>query len=322
VDLGILAEAVELARARQPFVLATVLWRRGPSSGREGSQALILGDGTIHGWLGGACAKPTVVMEALGCLADGAARRLLLGEVDGADRLPPAPEGVRRVPMACESEGAMEVHLEPSLPAPQVVVVGRSPAVDALATMVEAIGWVPVIVDDGGTADEHSRHDLVRTKLDLDGLVIDEATAVVVATQGHYDDLALETALATPAGYVGLVASLARAEGVRDHLRDRGLPERDIDRVVAPAGLDLGHLTNPEIAVAILADLVRRRALSELSVVPPRIDAGADAVDPVCGMTVRIAEARYHLVHDGVDHYFCAPGCLRAFRSDPAKYVL
>jgi xanthine dehydrogenase accessory factor len=318
VDVGILAEAVELAGARRPFVLASVLGRRGPTSGREGSQALILADGTIRGWLGGACAEPTVVKEALACLADGSPRRLLLG---GAGETEPPPEGVLAVPMACESEGAMEVHLEPSLPAPQVVVVGRSPAVDALATMAEAIGWASLIVDDGGTADEHARPDLVRTKLDLEELVIDEATAVVVATQGHYDDLALEAVLATPAGYVGLVASPARAEAVREHLRDRGVPEHDLDRIVAPAGLDLGPLPNPEIAVAILADLVRRRAGGELTVVASPADAGAEAVDPVCGMTVLIAEARYHLVHDGADHYFCAAGCLRAFRSDPAHYL-
>jgi xanthine dehydrogenase accessory factor len=319
VDVGILAEAVETARARRPFVLATVLWRRGPSSGREGSQALILGDGTIRGWLGGACAEPTVVKEALACLADGSPRRLLLGLADEVDR--PAPEGHLVVPMACESEGAMEVHLEPNLPAPQVIVIGRSPAVDALAAMVEAIGWVPVILDDGGTPDHHARPELVRTKLDLDGLVVDEATAVVVATQGHYDDLALEAALATSAGYIGLVASPARAEAVRDHLRDRGVPEPDLDRIVAPAGLDLGGLPNAEIAVAVLAELVQRRAAGDLTAAAPRTDAGAEAVDPVCGMTVLIAEARYHLVHDGLDHYFCAAGCMRAFRSDPAQFV-
>jgi xanthine dehydrogenase accessory factor len=320
--MGILAEAVELARARRPFVLASVLWRRGPSSGREGSQALILGDGTIRGWLGGACAEPTVVTEALACLADGAPRRLLLGSAEGEEAAPALlPDGVRTVPMACESEGAMEVHLEPNLPAPQVVVVGRSPAVDALAAMVEAIGWVPVILDDGGTADDHTRPDLVRTKLDLDGLVVDEATAVVVATQGHYDDLALEATLATAAGYVGLVASQARAEAVREHLRERGVAEHDLDRVVAPAGLDLGPLPNAEIAVAVLADLVRRRAAGGLTVAAARLDAGAEAVDPVCGMTVLIADAHYHLVHDGVDHYFCSPGCLRAFRADPSRYL-
>jgi xanthine dehydrogenase accessory factor len=296
-----------------------VLGRRGPTSGREGSQALVLGDGTIRGWLGGACAEPTVLKAALACLADGSPRRLLLG-VTAEEHRPP-PEGVTVVPMACESEGAMEVHLEPSLPAPQVVVVGRSPAVDALAAMAEAIGWASVIVDDGGTADEHARPDLVRTKLDLDGLVIDAATAVVVATQGHYDDLALEAALATPAGYVGLVASPPRAEAVRDQLRDRGVTEPDLDRIVAPAGLDLGPLPNAEIAVAILADLVRRRAGSELTVAASHLDAGAEAVDPVCGMTVLVADARYHLVHDGVDHYFCGAGCLRAFRADPGTFL-
>ena len=183
MDIEVLAHAVELAESRQPFVLASVIWRRGPSSSRRGSSAVILADGTIRGWLGGACAEPTVVSQAIECLEDGEPRRLFLGQPDEAD--PRHDQDVRAVPMACESDGAMEVYLEPNRPLPQAVVVGRSPAVDAMATMFEAIGWASVLVDDGGRPEDHPRPDLVRTKLDFADVVIDEATAIVVATQGH-----------------------------------------------------------------------------------------------------------------------------------------
>ena len=320
MDVSVLAEAVELSSHRVPYVLATVVWRRGPSSGRQGSKAVVLADGTVRGWLGGACAEPSVVRHARECLETGRPALLFLGQPDELDGR--SQEGVRSIAMACESEGALEVYLEPHRPEPQVVVVGRSPAVDALAEMAMALGWGAVIVDDGGNPDEHSRPEIVRTKLDLSGLGIDGATAVVVATQGHYDDLALEAALACDAGYVGLVASDRRAATVLDHLRSRGMAAAGLDRVHAPAGLDLGAVANAEIAVAVMADLVARRARGELvtggpSETPPRVEA----TDPVCGMTVLVDDAKYHTVHDGADYWFCAPGCKRAFEADPQTFL-
>ena len=320
MDLSVLAEAVELSEQRVPYVLATVVWRRGPSSGHQGSKAVVLADGTVRGWLGGACAEPSVVRHARECLGTGEPALLFLGQPDDFDGR--SQDGVRSIAMACESEGALEVYLEPHRPEPQVIAVGRSPAVDALAESAIAVGWQATIVDDGGNPDEHGRPHLVRTKLDLAGLGIDGATAVVVATQGHYDDLALEAALASAAGYVGLVASPKRAAVVIDHLRSRGVVPDDLDRVHAPAGLDLGAVANVEIAVAVMADLVARRARGELVAGPSRESPSrAEAGDPVCGMTVLVDDAKYHAVHEGTDYWFCAPGCLRAFQSDPATYV-
>ena len=133
MDVGILAHAVELADAREPFVLATVVWRRAPSSGHVGSKAVIRPDGSVRGWLGGACAEPTVVRQAQEAMTDGQARLLFLGRPDELDQR--ATEGMVTVPMACESEGALEVYLEPMLPKPQLVAIGRSPAVFALAAL-------------------------------------------------------------------------------------------------------------------------------------------------------------------------------------------
>ncbi len=163
----------------------------------------------------------------------------------------------------------------------------------------------------------------MRTKLDLSDVVVDGATAIVVATQGHYDDVALEAALATPAGYVGLVSATKRAETVLGYLRDRGLADDVLGRVQAPAGLDLGHLANRDIAVAVLADLVARRARGELSTVATDVDIEprVEAVDPVCGMTVVVADAKYHSQHEGADFYFCAPGCKKAFDTDPESFL-
>ena len=321
MDPSALAQAARLAEARQPFALATVVWRRAPSSGQVGAKALVLPDGSVRGWLGGACAEPTVVRQALEAMGDGRPRLLFLGRPDELDQR--ADDGRVTVPMACESEGAMEVYLEPILPGPQVVAIGRSPAVAALAGLVVALGWELAVVDDGGDPGLHPHPDRVRTTLDLEGLGIGPASAVIVATQGHYDDLALEAALATDAGYVGLVASAKRAASTVELLRARGVPDEQLVRVHAPAGLDLGQVDNAEIAVAVLADLVARRAAGQLSAAAGAAEAQpSTAIDPVCGMTVDPRTSKYHSFIDDRDVWFCAPGCKAAFDADPGAFPL
>jgi xanthine dehydrogenase accessory factor len=317
----ILAEAAALSARGEPFVLATVVWRRSPSSGKAGATALITGDGRVRGWLGGACAEPTVVREARRALEEGTPRLLFLGppeELAGHER-----DGVVTVPIACQSEGAMEVHVEPVLPRPQVVAIGRSPAAVALTAMAAALGWRSVAVDDGGDPADHPGADRTVTTLDLGTAGVDERSFVVVATQGHYDEAALEQALGTPAAYIGLVASRKRAEGVLGYLKDRGVGDYALARVHAPAGLDLGRIDSEEIAAAILAEIVQLKAGAGLhgAAAAQNSPAGHEEIDPVCGMTVEVADARYRSVHDGRTYYFCSAGCLASFETDPASYV-
>lgn len=317
----ILDLAAALSAEGEPFVLATVVWSRSPSSGKPSSTALITGDGRLRGWLGGACAEPVVIREALQALEEGTPRLLFLGtpeELRGQGR-----EGVVAVPIACQSEGALEVYVEPVLPSPHLVVIGRSPAVDALAGMADALGWRAVVVDDGGDPDLHPGVDRVVTRLDLPAADVGEGSFVVVATQGRYDEDALLRALETPAAYVGLVASRRRAGSVLGYLRDRGVSEEDLARVRAPAGLDLGRLPNQEIAVAILAELVQLRAAGELAGGPPGPAATErhEEIDPVCGMTVDVTTARFRTTHEGRTYYFCAAQCLARFSADPAAFV-
>lgn len=316
----ILQLAARLASEGTPFVLATVVWSRAPSSGKPGSTALITADGRVRGWLGGACAEPVVLREALRALEEGMPRLLLLGTPD--DLAGPAREGVIAVPIACQSEGALEVYVEPVLPAAHLLVIGRSPAVDALAEMAITLGWRASVVDDRGDPELHPAGLDVRTSLEEGLAEVGPASMVVVATQGHYDEDALERVLRTPAAYVGLVASRRRAEGVLGYLRDRGVPEEDLARVRAPAGLDLGHLPNREIAVAVLAELVRLRAEGAVPAGGARqAPVRHEVIDPVCGMTVEVATARYRTTHGGRTYHFCNARCLERFAADPARYL-
>jgi xanthine dehydrogenase accessory factor len=292
--------AYERSRRGEPFVLATVVWRRAPSSGKQGAKALISADGTVTGWLGGACAEPAVAREALRALADGAPRLMYLGpaeELEGARR-----EGVVTVPIACQSDGALEVYLEPVLPQPQLVAIGRSPAAGALAAMAGALGWRAVLVDE-------------RDKLEAALAETGPGAYVVVATQGHYDEDALELALAREPAYVGLVASRKRAESVLDYLRARGVSQHALARVSAPAGLDLGSTEPEEIAVAILAGIVQRRAAGATSTAVQVAATSEEAIDPVCGMTVAVAGSRHRATRDGRTYHFCSAACRERFVS-------
>jgi xanthine dehydrogenase accessory factor len=298
-------------------VLATVVWRRAPSSGKEGATALITPDRVVHGWIGGACAEPTVVREALKAIGEGTPRLLFLGSPDELEAH--RRDGVVSVPIACQSEGALEVYVEPVIPQPQLVAIGRSPAALALTQMATGLSWRSLAIDDGGDVSAHAA-DRVETSLDLSG--VDDRSFVVVATQGHYDEDALERALATPAVYIGLVASAKRAGSVLGYLRDRGVADDQLARVHAPAGIDLGHVASEEIAVAILAEIVRLRAAGQLdtpAVVPEAI-ARHEEIDPVCGMTVDVADARYRTTYEARTIYFCSAGCLEAFEADPARF--
>jgi xanthine dehydrogenase accessory factor len=334
---GVLERASELARSGQAFALATVVWRQGPSSGQLGSRAIITAGGEVHGWIGGACAEPVVIRQARQVIADGEPRLLLLGTPDQFGET--VPEGMTVVPIACQSEGALEVFIEPVQPAPRLVIVGRSPMAQTLADLAGALGWRAVLLDGSGfsTADA------------------DERSLVVVATQGHGDEEAVEQAVLARPAYLGLVASQRRGAAVLGYLADRGLPKDQLDRVRAPAGLDLGRTTHREIAVAILAELVQLRAAGEIgggtagagatstdaastggastggastgraqagqgqrAAAAPAVPAGA--VDPVCGMTVVAGKSSHPLEHGGITYYFCGIGCRRAFEADPAAY--
>jgi xanthine dehydrogenase accessory factor len=313
--LGVLERATELARSGQPCALATVVWRQGPSSGKLGSRAIITADGQLQGWIGGACAEPAVIREARQVIADGSARLLLLGAPDQFG--PAVPEGMTVVPIACQSQGALEVYIEPVLPVPHLVVVGTSPMARTLAELARALSW---------TTDLVAPQDFTAGQPGQAGQpAAVERSMVVVATQGHGDEDVIERAVACRPAYLGLVASRRRAEAVLGYLADRGVSRDRLSLVRAPAGLDLGRTTHEEMAVAILAELVQLRASGELPGVPaqrtevtpsPPEDA---ATDPVCGMTV--SPGGLHATRGDSTYYFCCAGCRQAFEDNPGAYV-
>jgi xanthine dehydrogenase accessory factor len=332
-----------LRRSGQPFAVATVVARRPPVSAHLGDQAIVYADGRMEGFVGGACSREIVRKQALASLR---ARHACLVSIrpDAAAAGASDPEHVV-VPMTCVSEGAVDVYVEPFVQARRLVVVGSTPVADALTRTARTLDYDVVrVVAAGEQRDlDAGAGALGFAVAPLDSL---EATlrqgadvAAVVASQGHYDEEALETILTCGASYVGLVASRKRGATVRAFLEERGVA--GLDRLRIPAGLDLGARTPPEVALSILAEIVQARpsqAVTRTDVEsqtevrqgssPSPGSAAASpeglpgvAIDPVCQMEVTIATARHSAEVGGTMYYFCCPHCRARFLKDPASYI-
>ena len=195
---GALADRVQrLAQDRVPFVVATVVRARHPTSVRPGDSAVVLADGTIEGFVGGVCAESSVRLYALRALETGEAVLLRLVPGDGAADPEDGIEGAVVEHNPCLSGGSLEIFLEPQLPAAKLVIAGSAPIAGALARVAAAAGYQ---VGQAAGAEEPS----------LEG-----ATAVVVASHGADEEHVLSEALTAGVPYVALVASPRRGEAVR-----------------------------------------------------------------------------------------------------------
>ena len=304
--------AAALAAQRTPFVSALVVRAQRPASVRPGDAAIVLADGTIEGFVGGDCAEASVRLHAARVLETG--EPLLLRILPG-DGEAPASEGAVTVQNPCLSGGALEIFLEPRLPAPLLVVVGDSPVARAVAELAAGLGYevearAPsgqgrrAVAGPEGAPDDDGAVGACPGAPGDDGAfragagaprddrtIGAGAAAVVVASHGRGKREALSAALLARVPYVGLVASRVRGDGVREALRAEGVGPERIAALRSPAGLDIGARGPREIALAIMAEIVARR---ESGLAAPGLPVGGRRL------------------------YFCGERCRAAFRSDPA----
>ena len=294
--------AQELAAERVPFVTATVVRAQAPTSVRAGAVALVLADGSIEGFVGGVCTEHSVRAYSLRALESG--RAMLLRILPFSDQAAVADhvddDGTVTVQNPCLSGGAVELFLEPVLPAPAILVVGETPIASAVMRLGTEVGFEMVAVD-GDRVDQHS-----------DGI------ALVVAAHGRDEMHTLRRGLESGLPYVGLVASPKRGTGVLAELRGDGVPDELLARIDVPAGIDIGARTPAEIALSILARIIAVRNGGAAPVHRDDVPAGAGepasgspplAVDPICGMTVAAVAGTPSLTRDGETVYFCCDGC-------------
>ena len=314
---GSLRAAAELESRNESFALATVIQVERPVSAKPGDRAVITADGRLSGWVGGSCSEPVVVREALLALDDGEPRLVRIRPPDSPFERP--QPGVIVEITTCESEGGLDVFVEPRLAKPQLVIVGSSPVARTLAELARTLGYRVSAALDAPSERVPAADDGLSLS-ELSSATLRRQDAVIIATMNRYDDEGLEAALASGAGYVGVVASRQRVDRLTSLVRSRGAEPDAIERVHGPAGFDLGPSSQQEIALAILAEIVEERHKVEATrpeeFCEPRTSP-AQAIDPICGMTVPVVDGAITATHDGVAYYFCAPGCRKAFLADP-----
>jgi xanthine dehydrogenase accessory factor len=316
----LLQMAADLAHREEPFVLAVVVRRRPASSSQAGDMALITASGAFHGFLGGSCTQPTVVREARLALADGQPRLVALAPDPEAERRP----GIAVFPMTCHSGGTVEIYLEPVLPAPRLVVFGVSPTARALVRLGKAMGYSVVAVDPTAEPDLFPEADQVVTDLGRAPRLYAPSKGprfAVVATLGERDEAAIRDALALAPSYLGVVASRKRFAQMRETLLDGGVTAAAIDTIRSPAGVRIGAERPEEIALSVLAEIVEQQRAAPAAGKETVSDGTAEAIDPICGMSVTIANARHTAEHAGRTWYFCCGGCRERFLASPESYI-
>jgi xanthine dehydrogenase accessory factor len=313
----------QLERGHIPFALATVVVRRSPVSSHLGDHAIVLADGRMEGFVGGSCSRDIVRRQALEALRAGKPRLLRIRPESPDSDAPDADTIV--VPMGCASEGAVDVYIEPRVPARALIVAGCTPvahALRAIAAAMPSYRVVPVVAgEELRDVDASERAQTIALSAFpsfLESLAPAELarSAAIAASQGHYDEAVLTALLrAEMPAFVGLLASRKRAAAVFGVLAQGGIPRERIAAVRNPVGLDIGARSPDAVAISILAELV------SLGAVGPAAPVVTYELDPVCGMEVEAANASHRVEHGGTTYYFCCAHCRAAFSADPLAYV-
>ena len=309
--------AADLEKKSIPFAIATVIDTIAPTSAKPMAKAIITADGKMEGWIGGGCAKDSVIDEALHCLKTGMSSVLRLSPQQFSDG---NVSYKKEIFLMCESGGTLEFHIEPVLPMTKLVIYGSTPAVEALAKMGEILDYEIYALAPG------------ISEIDLpDGVIkMEEFSAIegqcvaVVAAQGEGDLRALKAAIASKPEFLSLIASKKKSKSLLKQLANEGIRQDEIDSIKFPAGLDIGAVTPQEIAVSIIAELVQQKmakAHEDKIILEVSEPNNGKQKDPICGMLVDPLTADHSSDYEGITFYFCCGGCKERFETEPAAYV-
>jgi len=309
----------ELRKRNEPFVTATVVRREVPSSGKSGDKAIIDKYGVITGWIGGGCIKGIMLKESDDALRSGRSRLVKVGQSLTAAK----QDGVVDYKMTCMSEGTIEVFIEPFLPSPHLIVMGKTAIAKALVKMAKAAGFRV-------TAVTFEKVDELITQMKLEQVKISSSSSIVVCTQGEQDEEALQEALKKGCAYIGFVASRKKKAGVFENMQQLGIDKNKLDTIKSPAGIDITAKKPEEVAISILAEIIQvqnnRPVSTEGFIEQTEISNQPSAkpsyyINPVCGVPVDRNSPKHIIEYNGEKVYFCCDGCKVKFEAEPGKYL-
>jgi xanthine dehydrogenase accessory factor len=320
-----LENTLDLKKKNEPFATAIVVRREAPSSGKAGDKAVINKFGEILGWVGGGCVKGIVVKEAEDAMKTGKARLVKIGK----SILPSKEEGVMEYKMTCQSEGTVEIFIEPVMPQPHLVVIGKTAIAQSLVKLARAFGYRITGVAQDANLQTFEKVDELITQISLANVKTTASSFILVATQGEQDENALEEALKKERAYLGFVASKKKMASVADSLAGAGIDKKLIQTIKSPAGIDIKAKSPDEVAISILAEMIQLRNSSpQLSAFDrfdePKAETGTSPkyyVNPVCGIPIDMNNPKHIIDYKGEKVYFCCDGCKVKFEADPGKYM-
>jgi len=240
----------DLRRRGDAFCTVTVVRTANATSAKAGAKAVVTADGVLHGFVGGGCVQGAVKKAALEVLEAGEPRLMRVKPKDEVEQ-PTDEDGIELHGSSCPSGGTVEFFLEPIRQQMRILIIGKAPVAAALTRLGQAMGCAIIERDPAKDQDLADRADLV----DLD---LQQRDAIVVATQGKRDRQALEAALRSKAGYIGMIGSRKKIKTLLDQTAD-DIPDERKRQLHGPAGLDIGAIEPEEIALSILAQITQRR---------------------------------------------------------------
>jgi xanthine dehydrogenase accessory factor len=309
----------ELFQSKVPFATAIVVNRVEPSSGKPGDKALIMRDGTIKGWIGGGCTRGIILKEALLAIQQGKPRLVNISP----DANAATTQGIVSYTMTCQSGGSVSVYIEPVLPRPHILILGKSHIAMALAKLSKATGYEVTVISKGAEKEAFPTVDKLIDSEQLNTAHVAQNTYIVVCTQGENDSLALKQALKSNADYVSLVSSLKKANSIYNELKKEGIGVDLLKKIKTPAGLNINAKLPEEVAISILAEIISqfRDNKKEKEQNEPKLDMKEYFINPVCNIPIQKSTAKYVIPYKGKDYFFCCDGCKISFEKEPERYV-
>ncbi|MDH5424158.1 MAG: XdhC family protein [Gammaproteobacteria bacterium] len=338
---AVLDKAASLKAEGKSFAMVTVVRAVSPTSAKAGAKAIVEADGIIQGWIGGGCAQPAVIKTAKKVIQQGQAQLIRISPTKDASGNGFVEEGITDFGMTCHSGGTLDIFIDPVIARPVLLLIGAAPAAQTLSALASRVGFSVTVAFPAADAEMFPDADSIIDGFDVSAV---KADFIIVATQGKRDEQGLEAAISINCDYIGFIASKTKADKLKNSLKATGSDAERIDAIISPVGLAIDAVTPDEIALSVLAGLIKQRRQTVIveDVEPETASCCGSAkavekpaesgsccagsskeagTDPVCGMTVEITGAEYHTSYKEKDYYFCCGGCLHNFEHEPEKYL-
>ena len=298
-----------LQNTTEAYATAMIVRRKKPSSGKPGDQAVITSDGKIHGWIGGGCTRGIVLKEALLSMQDRKPRMVMISPSQQPNNL----SNTKIYSMTCQSGGEVEVFIEPVLPKPQLIIFGNSHIGMAVAKLAKAMDYRVDVVQNTVDQNVYPSVDHLHGIKDFKIEEHHKRAYTIVCTQGEGDLEALHTAIKIGGAYLAFVASPLKANAIYADLKQKGVTFDQLKTIKTPAGLDLGAKLPEEVAISILAEIIKNFRTENQETKKQEketlsIPNDEFYMNPVCKIPIQKSTAKYVLEHAGEKVYFCCDG--------------